>query len=138
MTVARATRETAVCAAPPPRRIIARMNNQEWPDALDALIAAPQNHSLLLENDAVRVLDTIIHPGHTTPLHTHKWPATLYVLSWSDFLRRDAAGSVFLDSRTVQKLPVGSALWTPPLPPHTLENIGPSDLHVISVELKSA
>ena len=114
------------------------MNNQEWPGELDALIAAPLHHILLLENDAVRVLDTIIRPGHTVPLHTHKWPAALYVLSWSDFIRSDAAGSVLLDSRTIQKLPEGSALWTPPLPPHTLENIGPTDLHVISVELKTA
>ena len=34
-----------------------------WPDSLDAMIAAPQYHSLVLENDRVRVLDTRIPVG---------------------------------------------------------------------------
>ena len=29
-----------------------------WPDSLDALVAAPGNHSLLFENDRVRVVQT--------------------------------------------------------------------------------
>jgi quercetin dioxygenase-like cupin family protein len=56
-------------------------NPQQWPDELDALIAAPQHHILLFENEAVRVLDTRIPPGQTVPLHTHRWPGTLYILS---------------------------------------------------------
>jgi len=31
-----------------------------WPDELDALSAAPQNHRVLLENERVRVLQTHI------------------------------------------------------------------------------
>lgn len=41
---------------------------QEWPEELDALRAAPKHHALLFENDAVRVLDTNIAPGDTVPL----------------------------------------------------------------------
>ena len=37
-----------------------------WPDELDALIAAPEHHKLLLENDSVRVLDTLILPNEIT------------------------------------------------------------------------
>ena len=111
---------------------------QEWPDALDALTAAPQNHRLLFENEAVRVLDTVVRPGQVVPLHTHKWPCTNYLLSWSDFVRRDAEGSVLLDSRTIARPSEGSAFWSSPLPAHTLENIGGSDLRVISIEVKIA
>jgi hypothetical protein len=57
-----------------------------WPDELDALIAAPEHHKLLLENDTIRVLDTLIRPKEITALHTHKWPASLYIMSWSDLL----------------------------------------------------
>jgi hypothetical protein len=57
----------------------------DWPDDLDAMIAAPQYHSVMLENDSVLVLDTMV-----------------------------------------------------PLAPHTLENIGESNLQVISIELKQA
>jgi hypothetical protein len=42
-----------------------------------------------------------------------------------------------VDSRTITKVPPESALWSGPLPPHTLENIGDSELRAISVELKS-
>jgi hypothetical protein len=34
-----------------------------WPRELDALIAAPDSHRLLLENDRVRVLEVVIEPG---------------------------------------------------------------------------
>jgi hypothetical protein len=70
-----------------------------WPEALDALQAAPRHHQLILENDRVRVLDTRISPGDTVPVHTHRWPAVLHVMSWSDFVRRDADGQVLRDTR---------------------------------------
>jgi quercetin dioxygenase-like cupin family protein len=111
---------------------------QEWPDALDALTAAPAHHRLLFENEAVRVLDTRIEPGGITPLHCHRWPATLYILRWSNFVRRDGNGAIVLDSRTVSALAAGSAVWSTPLVPHTLENVGNAELHVIAVELKTA
>lgn len=112
---------------------------EQWPESLDALIAAPQNHKLLLENDHVRVLDTIIEPGDRTPIHTHRWPSAMYVVSWSDFIRYNDTGEVILDSRTAESLKVPPAvLWSPPLPPHSLENVGEQTLRVISVELKES
>jgi len=112
-------------------------NDQDWPEELEALTAAPRNHFLLFENDAVRVLDTQIVPGETVPLHTHRWPSALYVISWSDFVRRDGAGTVLVDSRGGSGIAEGSALWSGPLRPHTLENVGTQELRIISIELKS-
>lgn len=113
------------------------LNPQEWPHELDALVAAPQHHVLLFENDAVRVLDIRVGPGDTVPLHTHCWPSALYLLSWSDFVRRDAIGEVLADSRIQSKPVEGAAHWSPAMPPHTLENVGETDLHLIGVELKA-
>lgn len=118
------------------RGIRKTVKNELWPTELDALTAAPENHKLLFENDRVRVLDTFIRPGQTTPLHTHCWPATLYILSAGDFIRRDESGAITLDSRSSQPLSTGSALWIPPLPPHTLENVGNTEIHIIAVEIK--
>ena len=115
-----------------------RANHEDWPDELDALIAAPRHHRLLFENEAVRVLDTRVAPGETVPLHTHRWPSSLYIMSWSDFVRSDREGTVVADSRKGEKLPEGSAVWSGPLAPHTLENVGLSELRAISVELKGA
>ena len=110
-----------------------------YPDELDALIAAPQHHQLLLENDFVRVLDTRISAGEITNIHTHRWAATLYILSWSDFIRYDAEGNVMVDSRKVEAMKnPPQTLWSAPLPPHALKNVGEKDLHVISVEIKNA
>ncbi len=68
-----------------------------WPDSLDALTAAPRHHTLMFENDRVRVLDTRIAPPPPEP------PAVL---------------------------------WSAPLPPHSLENVGRSEIRIISIELK--
>jgi hypothetical protein len=110
---------------------------EDWPDDFDAVVAAPQHHRVLFENEAVRALETRVSPGETVPLHTHRWPSSQYLLSWSDFLRCDADGTVLLDTRTIGRPPEGAAFWSPSIPPHTLENIGASDLRVISVELKN-
>jgi quercetin dioxygenase-like cupin family protein len=112
------------------------MDTWPWPDSLDALVAAPEQHTLLLETDDVRVLDTRIRPGETVPVHTHRWPAVLYVLSTGHFVRRDGEGNVLVDTRGGEPIAVGAALWTEPLPPHTLENVSEGEIRVVNVELK--
>ena len=109
-----------------------------WDDSLDALVAAPGQHRLLFENARVRVLDTRIAPGERTPVHTHRWPASHFVLSWSDFVRRDAAGAVLVDTRVSGPRSAPEALWGDPLPPHSLENVGLAPLHIISTEVKGS
>jgi hypothetical protein len=98
---------------------------------------AKDHHALLLENAAVRVLDTWVKPGERTPVHAHEWPAALYVLGWSDFVRYDPDGNVLLDSRTLAERPaIGAALWGPPIGPHYVQNVGTTDLHILAVEIK--
>jgi len=111
-------------------------NASPWPPELDALVAAPAHHRVVLENATVRVLDTRIEPGDRTPVHTHHWPAAHYILSWSSFVRRDADGAVLLDTRVSGPHTAPAVLWGEPLGPHSLENVGPAPLHVISVEVK--
>jgi quercetin dioxygenase-like cupin family protein len=113
-------------------------NEELWPVALDALEAAPGYHTLLMENESVRVLDTHVPAGETVPLHTHCWPAVQYILRWSDFVRRDGEGAVLLDSRLGSRLAEGTAVWSGPLALHTLENVGGSEMRVLSIELKSS
>jgi hypothetical protein len=108
-----------------------------WPDALDALQAAPAHHELFLENDRVRVIHTHIPAGDTVPLHTHRWPGVVYLLSSSDFVRRDQEGNVLLDSRQAAAPPSTPAVqWLEPLPPHTVENVGHCEISLLIVELK--
>ena len=106
-------------------------------DPLDAMRAAPDHHSVLLENDLVRVLDTRLGPGERTPVYTHQWPAALYVLSWSDFVRCDPDENVLVDSRLMHAPPANyAATWLPLLIPHYFINVGDGQLHIIAIELK--
>ena len=108
-----------------------------WPESLDAMVAAPGYHELLLENERVRVLDVRIGPGQLVPVHTHRWPSVMHVLSRGDFIRRDSQGEVLLDTRNAASPTRPPAVvWSAPLPPHSLENVGESEIRVISVELK--
>ncbi|MBL9119033.1 MAG: hypothetical protein JNL80_03860 [Phycisphaerae bacterium] len=112
-----------------------------WPPELDALLAAREHHTLLLENERVRVLDTLIRPGETVRLHTHQWPAAYYILEPGDFVRRDETGRVQMDSRAAMgsdkpAVVAGQAVWSAPLGPHTLENVGATSIRVVSVEVK--
>jgi hypothetical protein len=106
-------------------------------DPLDAMTAAPEHHRILLENDRVRVLDAYVAPGEETPVHTHRWPSVLYILTSSHFVRYEPDRKVSVDSRTLASKPEGGAvLWTPALGPHFVKNVGEQELRVIAVELK--
>jgi hypothetical protein len=111
--------------------------SNSWPPELDAMIAAPQHHELILENDQVRVLKTHIPPGEKTAVHTHPWPGVLHIIQWSDLIRTDENDQVLLDTRTLESKPKdGSTNWSDPLPPHAAENVGDRELIVIAVEIK--
>jgi hypothetical protein len=110
-----------------------------WPDELDAMIAAASSHRKLFENDHVRYLEVIIRPGEFVPVHTHRWCSVIYVQSTSDFIRRDGEGRVLFDSRKAGALPKTPGVeWVGPLPPHSIENVGTSVVHLLTVELKHA
>ncbi len=60
-------------------------------------------------------------------------------MGWSDFIRRDDRGNVLLDTRQAGPPPkIPAAQWLQPLPPHTVENIGKSEISLFIVELKNA
>jgi len=108
-----------------------------WPDSLDALVAAPGIHSVLFENERVRVVYTRIPSGQSTPLHTHRWPSALFFLTWSDFVRFDPQGNVTMDTRHLAERPaLNSRLWQEPLAPHSVKNVGRADITTVQIEIK--
>lgn len=51
----------------------------KWDPALDAVIAAPDNHRIVFENERLRVLEVILRPEDEEPNHHHRWPS-IFVL----------------------------------------------------------
>ncbi len=105
-------------------------------DELDGAIAAPDHHAVIFENEAVRVLETSIPAGDTTPVHTHLAPTVMYVVSGSHFVRRDDQGATMMDTRADPDFVLPRVLYSPSTPRHTIENTGDDPLVVIGVELK--
>src|SRR6266403_2552710 len=68
----------AACALLSPSGLRAAGCGQIKPDATDAVIAAPANHKVILENDSVRVLEATV-PLHSKEVpHTHFWPSVFF------------------------------------------------------------
>lgn len=113
-------------------------NPADWPKEKDAVIAAPKNHKISLENENVRVLEVNVLPGEIEAIHSHRWPSVLYIQAAGDFIDRDSAGIIIFDSRqlpTPLKFPM--TMWKEPEAPHSIENLSKIiTLHLIRVELK--
>lgn len=114
-------------------------DNWPWPDSLDAVVAAPAHHSVLFEDADVRVLRTTIPAGDVVPLHTHRWGGVAHLESSCHFVRRDEHGNVLFDSRQAGDLPPTPCVQRmPPLPPHTVENLGSTEISILIVEIKDS
>ena len=98
--------------------------------AQDAVQAAPNHFTVLLENERVRVLDFHSKSGETVAMHSH--PAYIsYSISGSGktrFTRTD--GKV-----TEQPARAGQAVWHD-AETHASEYIGTGEAHVLLIELK--
>jgi hypothetical protein len=113
-------------------------NPADWPKEKDAVIAAPKNHKILLENENVRVLEVTVLPGETEPVHSHRWPSVLYMQSAGDIIDRDGAGTIIFDSRQLPTPPTfPMTMWKEPEAPHSIENLSKNiTLRLIRVEIK--
>ena len=69
-----------------------------WPETMDALLAAPASHRVLLENDRVRVLEVIIEPRTREPEHTHRAVSVMIVDEPSQ-IRYYAGDTLLYESR---------------------------------------
>lgn len=113
----------------------------DWPAELDATVAAPQNHRVLLENDEVRVLEVFLEPGAVEPPHHHRWSSVLCLIEGRYLVDHDGVtGEVVLDTRQFGGLtPIEATAWKEPEGLHYVEN--PSDtesIRLLRVELKNA
>lgn len=117
--------------------LLDQKNECAWPASLDAVVAAPENHRILFENERVRVLDVLVPANTKEAIHAHCWPSVLYVLQEGDYVDYDQSGKIIFDSRKTDTPAVPYVEWLDPQAPHTVENLdNDKPLHLIRVELK--
>jgi hypothetical protein len=107
-----------------------------WSDALDALVAAPSSHRVVLENEYIRVLEVTIGPGEREPEHTHRRPSVMLVDRPARI--RYYTGST-LTYTSPEQLPAQTATkvsWLDPEGPHSVENIDQHPYGAFRIEFK--
>lgn len=126
------TNTVAASSAPSESNASAKSNS-----SLDAVVAAPNNHKIVLENDRVRVLEVTVQPGEKEPLHEHRWASVLYVQAKDKIRDYNADGKVIYDTENdpnPKKAPY--TVWMEPQKAHAIENLSEQPLRLIRVELK--
>jgi hypothetical protein len=127
--------------APPivPRDTLGSMTTEQpwpWPRTMDALVAAPASHRVIMENSQVRVLDVVIEPGNREPEHTHE-AASVMIVDEPARIRYYEGDALRFESPERLESPVGVRVrWMEPEGPHSVENIDECRYHAIRVELK--
>ena len=97
---------------------------------VDALTASPENFRLILENDAVRVLEYTLLPGKKDRRHTHP-KRVAHVISGGT-LRVGFPDGTHRDFDEV----AGTSEWSKPSPLHDTQNIGTTPIKILLVEVK--
>ena len=95
----------------------------------DAIKVAPNLHSVIFENDKLRILKVLVKPGDKAEMHWH--PENInYILSGGKLRFTKPDGymvEIILNEGQVTSSMAGS---------HIVENIGDSEVQTIQVELK--
>ena len=96
---------------------------------LDSTKADPQHHSVVFENDQVRVVHYLLRPGEKSAKHSHPDGVNI-------FLTDGHYKNLAEDGKTTElQAKAGAAAWRPALT-HVTENIGDKPLEGILVEPK--
>mgnify|MGYP001612877425 CR=1 FL=1 len=113
-----------------------QLKTLEWDQKLDAVVAAPDSHLILLENDKVRVLEVVIKPLHKEPMHTHKWPSVMITDSSANIRYHDDKGN----ATEYPKRDISSnnplVEYLEPEGLHAVENIDDIPYHAYRIETK--
>jgi hypothetical protein len=103
--------------------------NVDWNKAPDPLVIAPRHYSVVFENDRVRVLRFVSHPGDKWAAHRHSDGVHISLSEYD--LRNVVPGNAPTE---IHRKP-GDARWVPAVV-HTGENIGSTDMRSVIIELK--
>jgi hypothetical protein len=125
--------------------LLPNLDTSTWDPALDAVVAAPANHKVLLEDDNLRVLEVNLGPDEEEPVHHHRW-RSIFVLDQVQGPIHDIApdGTQLPPNRDVIKALLAwdgegcLVVDMAPQPAGRVLNASGKPIHGIRVEMKSA
>ncbi len=105
---------------------------------LDAVVAAPESHIVLLENEEVRVLKVAIQPQHKEPFHTHKWPSIFIMQQPARIRYYDSEDHLAYETPENAESKRLDTEWLGPEGLHAVENIDSHVYEALRIELKNS
>ena len=105
--------------------------------SFEPIVAAGDYHSVVLENERVRVLQVEIMPGETVPLHQHEMPSVFVTIEPASLLFRDISGKAIrvVERSAFIELPHVEWRETPPAP-RSVENVDSVPMRAMRIEFK--
>jgi hypothetical protein len=112
-----------------------------WPDSLDAVKAAPENHHVVYEDNTVRILQVLLDGHKEEPIHTHKWRSIMWITKPAvpcTVYQYDLKNGKFAatDSVTVPHMDTNIGFPNDPEGPTGIKNLGSDNGIAYRVEFK--
>ncbi|MAU71664.1 MAG: hypothetical protein CML04_06160 [Pseudozobellia sp.] len=114
----------------------------QWPDDLDALVAAPDNHKVVYEDADVRILSVMLDGQKSEPIHTHKWRSVMWIAKpitpcqINSYIENKNGELVLTDSLIINEMPVDMGSPVDPEGPTSITNLGSDSGVAYRVEFK--
>jgi mannose-6-phosphate isomerase-like protein (cupin superfamily) len=97
---------------------------------IDPVQVSPAHYKVLLENDAVRVLEMSLGAGQRDETHSHPSETVYFLRGGKARIHVGDGGAADVD------LPDGHVMWHEPWT-HSVANVGATDIRAIIVESKN-
>lgn len=110
----------------------------------DAVTAAPYSHTVLFEDDHVRVLEVLVPPLASEPIHIHALPSVMMGDTGGGTGARflyteykfEGGKFVEVEKREVTPTPGYRTVYSGPEGPHSITNLGTAPMRLTRTEIK--
>ncbi|MEH6679748.1 MAG: hypothetical protein V7724_04330 [Sediminicola sp.] len=113
-----------------------------WPDSLDAVKAAPDNHKVVYEDANVRVLSVILDAKKSEPIHTHQWKSIMWIAKpivpcqINTYKKDENEILIESDSLIIEEMPIDIGQFINPEGPTSITNLSSENGVAYRVEFK--
>ena len=107
-----------------------------WDPKLDAVLAAPENHKVLYEDDLIRVLSVSVPAGSKEKPHHHRYPSVFVIDSMTKVRDFNGATNEEIPLPIPDKVELPITVKFLPQPLHYVENVDTKAFHATRIEFK--